>query len=192
MCGVSLRQAWAAKDALESVMEVERGSLLQRLQDLEGDLSSGRAERDQLAEVPTMSPCSGHHTSVPSMTTHCLIRNFVPWQALYSIEQDRDKWKTTCMSTSQGLEGVLDERDELKQQLQLLAEENKRLRAGASMGQVRVSAHASTNPLRCISSAQLQFVCIAEIRCCRRSLPPRKRHQVKTCPIAVFLLSVAL
>ena len=48
-------QAWAAKDALQNVMEVECRTLVQRLQDLESDLSNGRAERDQFAEVTEIS-----------------------------------------------------------------------------------------------------------------------------------------
>jgi len=44
-------EALASKDALQNVMEVECRTLVQRLQDLEGDLSSLRAERDSLENV---------------------------------------------------------------------------------------------------------------------------------------------
>jgi len=52
-----------------------------------------------------------------------------------AIEAERNKWKTTCVSTSHGLEEVLEERDLLKDQLadalddaESLEDENQRLR----------------------------------------------------------------
>jgi len=99
-----LKEAWAAKDALQNVMEVECRTLVQRLQDLESDLSNGRAERDQFAED------------------------------IQHMEMERDKWKDTCMSTSKGLEGVLEERDSLKNELTSLTNENRQLKSMIESG----------------------------------------------------------
>jgi hypothetical protein len=96
-----LKEAWAAKDAAQNVMEVECRSLVQRLQDLESDLSSGRAERYNLAD------------------------------ALQQMEKERDNWKSTCMSTTKGLEDVLEERDTLKRELQAALSKNDKLSAEA-------------------------------------------------------------
>jgi len=132
-------QAWASKDALQNVMEVECRSLVQRLSDIEGELSDARAGRDTLTGVSRH--CSELHGATCRACSE-LISNIrcalcMLLQELRSLETERDKWKTTCMSTSKGLEEVLEERDNLNRQLHASLEardfveaENERLKVG--------------------------------------------------------------
>lgn len=122
-------------------MEVECRSLVQRLSDLEGDLSDVRTERDSLTGVSRLYV--EHHAAVSGLQS-VVRRRLCPnshgeqLQELRSLESERDKWKSTCMSTSKGLEEVLEERDNLNRQLRASLEardfveaENERLKVWA-------------------------------------------------------------
>ena len=79
------------------------------------------------------------------------------------MEMERDKWKDTCMSTSKGLEGVLEERDSLKNELTSLTNENRQLKVSLSC--IAASALRYLFPLTIIvpayNNCSPPFACLA-------------------------------